>query len=312
MNKEIARYFSTKVFNPQGYIKNKIVAINHFFKTENLDSCVVGLSGGIDSAVTLRLLEAAALEKDSPIKIIVGLILPIFGSGTSSQKEAIDYALSLKNESSDITFIKTIDLTKSYNEYLNDSHSHGVSTWAKGQLASIVRTPMLYFQAALLQERGHKSIVVGTTNLSEGGYIGFFGKASDGMTDLQLIADLYKSEVYDVAEFLDVPKEIIQRQPKGDVHDGKCDEELIGCSYDFLEYYMEEFLGNFKTNKKLVNIENGGIWKIIPKYWEWKKSIEDLHTKNAHKYKVGSPARFINLKHIDIPDGWCISKYLLK
>jgi hypothetical protein len=57
------------------------------------------------------------------------------------------------------------------------------TAWASGQLVSYLRTPMLYYQTALLTEQGFRSIACGTTNRDEGSYIGFFGKASDGSID---------------------------------------------------------------------------------------------------------------------------------
>ena len=72
----------------------------------------------------------------------------------------------------------------------------------------------------------------------QGGYIGFFGKASDGMVDIQLISDLHKSEVHALARHLDVPASVIAAVPTGDVFDGRTDEEMIGASYDFIELYM--------------------------------------------------------------------------
>src|SRR5690606_27646773 len=128
-------------------------------------------------------------------------------------------------------------LTRSYKEYIWNTPFEQ-NNWDEGQLASIVRTPCLYYNAAILQSQGFKSIVVGTTNRDEGSYIGFFGKASDAMVDLQPIADIHKSEVYEVAKLLNIPQEIIDAKPRGDVYDGRCDEEMIGAPYWFLEMYL--------------------------------------------------------------------------
>jgi NAD+ synthase (glutamine-hydrolysing) len=85
--------------------------------------------------------------------------------------------------------------------------------WAAGQLAPYLRTPTLYYLTSLLTQEGMKAVVCGTTNRDEGAYLGFFGKASDGMVDLQLIADLHKSEVYALGKLLAVPEKILTRTP---------------------------------------------------------------------------------------------------
>jgi NH3-dependent NAD+ synthetase len=82
-------------FNPQEYINSKTDAINNFFTQEKLNSIVIGISGGIDSAVTLRLFEKAASAKNSPIINVTGLIMPIFCGGTSNQQDATERGLKL-------------------------------------------------------------------------------------------------------------------------------------------------------------------------------------------------------------------------
>ncbi len=319
-------------FNVDNYIEAKTEAINNFFKRNNLDSCVVGISGGVDSAVVYSLLYHASKKEGSPIKKILGLIMPISGKGTTNQISAMNKArrfcaqISESNDFSEVTESKICDLTKAYEAYLQNS-AYAEKPWSAGQLASIVRTPCLYFHTALLQENGYKSIVVGTTNRDEGSYIGFFGKASDGMVDLQIIADLHKSEVYQVAEKLGVTKEIISAAPAGDVHDGKTDEEMIGAPYWFLEMYL--LLKTYYTNKEIISFsvsnkflcKNGYTNKELQtpeffspvslkrdekvSFFNWMKSIEELNMKNSHKYKVGSPSHFIDVMDRKISEnGW--------
>lgn len=281
-------------FNPDNYIKEKTEAINNFFREEKLDSCVVGLSGGIDSALVLKLLLNAANYKDSPIKQVTGLFLPINTKGISGQIIAeLKVDELVKEVSSHSVFnYRRYDLTNTV-ESLLKFYPKNMSAWAAGQAACIVRTPALYGEAALLQDNGFKSIVVGTTNKDEGKYIGFFGKASDAMVDLQLIADLHKSEVVDVAQVLKVPTSIINSIPTGDVWDRKVDEEMIGAPYWFIEMYelMKEFYHE-ELREKLINDLESNDAEVYKKYSD---AIEKIHSHNAHKYKVGSPARYINI-----------------
>jgi len=283
-------------FNETSYLEEKCKKINSFFSNSKLDAAVVGISGGIDSAVTIALLKAASNEKDSPIKNILGVIAPIHGDGTSNQDSAENKAKRFMIMSG-IKFVIT-DLSSAYKELINSGDTDKIfSPWANGQMASILRTPMFYYQAALQQTLGYKSIVVGTTNRDEGSYIGFFGKASDAAVDLQPIADLHKSEVYKIAKLLNVSQEIIDATPAGDVYDSKVDEEMIGAPYDFLELYL--LMKEYSIHPSEYLIESD-----FNTYKHFANNIEILHSKNSHKYKVGNPAHFIDIMSRKIPGGW--------
>lgn len=276
-------------FNFDKVYKAKIKAINDFFIEEGLDSVVVGLSGGIDSSVVLKLLLDASASFNSPIKKVMGAFMPINNSpGITGQAEA-EAHVDLLNKGlycySRVYIYKLIDLSFAAVSYHLSMDAK--DPWVCGQIDSIVRTPALYGLAAKLQKDGYKSIVAGTTNRDEGAYIGFFGKASDGMVDLQPIADLHKSEVIEFAKYLHVPKCIIDRKPMGDVHDAKVDEDMFGAPYWFLEMY-EILLENNATY--LINYLTD-----CDEAKKWALNIEIQHQKNAHKYKVGSPARYVDV-----------------
>lgn len=288
---------SIRGFNPEEYIQAKVKAINTFFKDNKLDSCVIGISGGVDSAVVYKLLVLASKEPSSPLKKVYPLLMPIRTSGTTGQDEATRLGIEVIKEdvNTPAEFIR--DLTAACANLvseltLRNTNDTVPSPWTIGQIASIVRTPMIYGQAAFLQQLGYKSIVVGTTNLSECGYVGFYGKASDFSMDLQPISDIYKSEVYKIAQLLNVPLSIINRHPTGDVYDNSTDEETIGAPYWFLELYTL-FL-HFKNNtlEKLKNnfpVEEKTLWN------KYVQNIEDLRHKNLHKYGVGNSAYHINI-----------------
>lgn len=289
------------------YLEQKCLKLFDFFTSNNLDSVVLGISGGIDSAVALELFLGAAKPESSPIKNVTALLMPIYGHGTSGQRESLERGLELVSRHKDNPKFeyKILDLTHAYDEFLKSDDTYS-NAWSKGQLASVVRTPMLYYQAAILQQNGFKSLVAGTTNRDEGSYIGFFGKASDGMVDLQPIADLHKSEVYQLAKHFNVPDCIVNEPPKGDVWDNATDEDMIGAPYWFLELYALKRC-SYGLNEPLYNIERWmGAWKEnLPDHAKkWADNIEKLHTQNAHKYMVGSPAHFVDVLERHVPGGW--------
>ncbi len=161
--------------------------------------------------------------------------------------------------------------------------------WSEGQCLSVVRTPALYGAAALLQAHGLRAVVVGTTNRDEGAYLGFFGKASDAMVDLQPISDLHKSEVRALALRLGVPAEVVDATPSGDVFDGRSDEAMIGAPYDVVEAVLR--LRELGRDPTLAGHEATA-------------AVDRLHAVNAHKYRVGSPAVHLDVMPRGVPGGW--------
>ncbi|PJZ29491.1 NAD(+) synthase [Leptospira kmetyi] len=285
-------------FDLKIHLKRKIQLINEFFETEGLDSCVVGLSGGIDSSLVFGLLNLASKEANSPIKKIRGIALPIFNIGATGQREALrkfellKSNLSPQNEKIEL-FVK--DLTQVQENYLRIEEGN-YSPFAAGQLLSIIRIPFLYFHAALLQDQNYRSIVVGTTNRDEGAYIGFYGKASDGMVDLQPIADLHKNEIIEIAKSINIPTEIIRAEPTGDVFDGRTDQEMIGATYEDIRFFilLKDFGFDFRNLAHLLSSNTIRSFE----------NIEALHQKNLHKYKVGLPSRFIDVMQRIVEGGW--------
>lgn len=288
MQNLLSKLRARRGFNVEKHTIQKLNAINKFFREEGLDAAVIGLSGGIDSAVTLALLIEATKVEGSPIKQIVGLNLPIYGKGGTGQDTATNRAKLLAScYQYQFTYLE-YDLTPAFDAY-KAAYNHTTSDFSAGQLLSIVRTPYLYFRAALMQDAGYKSIVVGTTNRDEGGYIGFYGKASDAMVDLQPIGDFHKSEVYAIAKYLSLPEEIINEPPKGDVWDGRTDEQMIGATYDQIELFTLLKDYGYPADG------TGGYLKADGQTLEAFKKIKDLHKVNEHKYKVGLPSRFVDV-----------------
>lgn len=283
-------------FDVTKVVAEKLQRINFFFTSQKLDSAVIGLSGGVDSALALALLSEASKQEGSSIKKIIALSLPIYCSGATDQENATRKAQVVYDFVKDNAKIEfyIIDLSDAFccitvASTASMKNKAMGNKWSDGQLVSVLRTPVFYHQAALLQTQGYKSIVVGTTNRDEGAYVGFYGKASDGMVDLQVIGDLHKSEVWECARQLKIPPEIIDATPKGDVWDGRNDEEMIGVPYWFLEMYQV--------------ILSCGLGYLVEKlapddkkeYQEKVVIIENLRAVNKHKYLVGNPARFIDV-----------------
>jgi NAD+ synthase (glutamine-hydrolysing) len=237
-------------FNEAEYIDKKADLLNRYMDKFNLKACVVAVSGGIDSAITLGIVNYASRQENSPIQKIVPLLLPITKStGVTNQISATERGkelcetLRLKPYVVDLSLINT-DIRNSLESEIGITGKD----WAIGQLGPYSRTPILYYTTSLLSQIGLNAIICGTTNKDEGTYLGYIGKASDGMVDIQLISDIHKSEVYKVGTYLNIPKSIMNVAPSGDMYDNRIDETVFGAPYDFVELYLNYL--NFNTKDK--------------------------------------------------------------
>ena len=261
-----------------------------FFRESGLDAAVVGVSGGVDSALVLALLESVRRRPGSALRRVVALLLPIAGHGATGQAEALRRGRGVAEAlGAEIWEAPLGDALAATLSSLSRAAGLPFEAWAEGQCLSVMRTPALYGAAALLQQHGYRSLVVGTTNRDEGAYLGFFGKASDGMVDLQPISDLHKSEVRALARHLAVPEEIVVAPPRGDVFDGRTDEQMIGASYDAVEAVLR--LKELGRDAALAGAEALA-------------AVERLHAQNRHKYAVGSPAHHLDVLPRGVPGGW--------
>lgn len=291
-------------FDVEKFVKAKSHILNNYLRKAKLKSCVVAVSGGIDSAVTLALVDYASKQAGSPIERIVPITLPVFKSEfTTNQEGATDRGQELIDKLGLKTY--KIDLTKSFlalKEAVDGSLGIVGEPWAAGQLVSYTRTPAYYYVTSLLSQSGQPGVVCGTTNRDEGCYLGYFGKASDGMVDVQIISDLHKSEVRKVASYLNVPKSILEIVPTGDMFDGRVDEEVFGASYDFVEMFLllKSLESDLDRNSYLENLSK----EAQEQYEVLSGRLEDLHRYNGHKYIGKSPAVHLDVLESGVPGGW--------
>ncbi|MBR5370303.1 MAG: NAD(+) synthase [Bacilli bacterium] len=292
-----------KNFNAKKYVEEKAKVINEYMSKFNLKSCVVAISGGIDSAVVLGIINKAYKEKNSPIKRVIPLLLPITKStGVTNQidatirgKELCD-KLGLESYTIDLSRINT-DIREDVEKVIGITGDD----WAIGQLGPYSRTPILYYTTSLLCQEGLNAIICGTTNKDEGGYLGYIGKASDGMVDVQIISDIHKSEVYKVGEYLEIPKSIMEVTPSGDMYDNRSDETVFGAPYDFVELYLNYLNYDEKKKKELLDSLDNDSKEQFKFY---ANNLENLHKYNLHKYMGCSPAIHFDLWDSSVKGGW--------
>lgn len=292
---ELTRYRQLRNFNPEQYIEDKSQILNKYMSQCYLDTVVVAVSGGIDSACVLALVNYAAQLENSPIKKIVAVTLPLFDGVLTNQEDTVKRAQELcEHLNLELLTVPINDLVDAY-EHTALFAGYTTTPWATGQMGAYARTSFLYYLNSLLNEQGYKPILAGTTNMDEGCYLGYVGKASDGLVDVQIISDLHKSEVYACAKLLNIPESIMTVTPNGDMYDGRIDTEVFGAPYDIVELYIAERQGSIKVDV---------TGEALIEYEEYKKALDKLHAYNRHKYFSLSPAVHLDLWSTETDDGY--------
>ena len=245
-------------------IHNKLVSgVMDYFKKNRVKKAVIGLSGGIDSSLSARLV-ADAIGKEN----IHGLIMPL--KGLSSEENIQDAIKFCTLNGIDYSLVFINDFVKEFKK-LNWKQNKV----AEMNTASRARAVILYNYA-----NTHDALVIGTSNKTEI-MLGYFTKYGDGAVDIEVIGDLFKTEEKELAKFLNIPKKIINKVPTAELYHGQTDEGELGVGYDELDRIL-----------KLYE-EGNSMLNIIEKGFE-KEKVENIIQRiktNEHKRNVPAIVR---------------------
>ncbi len=231
--------------------------ISNYALENNIRSLVVGVSGGVDSAVT------STLSARTGIPTIV-LNMPIHQK--KHQNDLSTKHISWLKDNFNNVEGRIVDLSKMYDSFVDAISENEVSDLALANSRARLRMTALYATAG-----SNGGMVVGTGNKVEDFGIGFYTKYGDGGVDISPIADLLKTEVYQIARELDIIEEIIQADPTDGLwEDGRSDEDQLGASYEELEWAMKE--SKYPSNKDLSEREK----EVLDIY-------RRLNESNSHK-----------------------------
>ncbi len=192
-----------------------------------VNGVVVGLSGGIDSALTAYLaVEALGHEN------VLGIHLPELNlTSAEDVLDATEVADRLNIE------FKTIDISEILTSFMYSiPQSDDAPPLTNGNLKARIRMSILYYYANLSGR-----MVIGTGNKTEI-MLGYYTKFGDGGVDIEPIGDLYKTEVMELARMVGVPEGIVTKPPSAGLWAGQTDEEDLGISYVVVDKLLEMLL----------------------------------------------------------------------
>ena len=224
-----------------------------YMKSSGMNVFVVGVSGGIDSAVVSTL---AAETKYN----VFALGMPIHQK--PEQESLSDAHLKWLSEKYVNVEAVKINLTNTFETFRYDLERHATDNHALANTRSRLRMVTLYQFAGQ-----YKGIVVGTGNKVEDYGVGFYTKYGDGGVDIAPIADLYKTEVWELGKHLGVDSRIIEATPTDGLwNDGRTDEDQLGTTYVALEEAMESGTGDAVKILETFNNMNSHKMNPIPTF----------------------------------------------
>ena len=245
------------------FLKNK-------FKRIGLTKAVIGLSGGIDSTVSAYL-TAKALGHEN----VLCVMMPYKTSSKNSLADAQKVVKILSVRS------KIVEISKMVDAYL-DTLEGEVSIVRKGNVMARMRMIVLYDESA--KENG---LVVGTSNKTEL-LLGYSTLHGDSACAINPLGQLYKTQIFELAKHLNVPKEIIDKKPSADLWEGQTDEEEMGITYARVDKLLESMVDGGKSNADLQKM--GFEMEFIVK-------VKGMIKRNEFK---GLPPVVANLTDVDL------------
>lgn len=247
-------------------LEEKIISfLRKTLNQTGFEKLIIGLSGGIDSTTSLYL-----INKVLPPENIIIAHLYYFQSQTSLIRRVCStlkipaqnqYILSIKKPVDDLTAFLNIS-----NQYDNGRGRIGYTTkqvdqnhfqLRKANIMARIRMIILYDLA-----KKHSALVCGTENKSEH-LLGYFTRFGDEASDIETIRHLYKSQVFELAKYLNVPKEIIKAKPTAGFWAGQTDEGQFGFSYKEADQVLYLSLDRGLDTKKITEMGFKNAVKIL-------------------------------------------------
>ena len=203
------------------------------FKKAGFSKAVLGLSGGIDSALVAYLLRDA-LGKEN----VLAIMMPY----KSSNPDSLNHA-KLVIEDLGINS-KTIEITDMIDAYFKNEEE--ATSLRMGNKMARERMSILFDYSSK-----ENALVVGTSNKTEI-YLGYSTQFGDSACALNPIGDLYKTNIWDLSRYLKIPNELIEKKPSADLWEGQTDEQEMGLTYKEADQVLYRMLEENKTVEEVL------------------------------------------------------------
>ena len=215
-------------------VHNELVKfLRENFKKAGFSKAVLGLSGGIDSALVAYLLRDA-LGKEN----VLAIMMPYKSSNPDSLNHAKLVVEDLKINS------KTIEITDMIDAYFKNEKE--ATSLRMGNKMARERMSILFDYSSK-----ENALVVGTSNKTEI-YLGYSTQFGDSACALNPIGDLYKTNIWDLSRYLKIPNELIEKKPSADLWEGQTDEQEMGLTYKEADQVLYRMLEENKTVKEIL------------------------------------------------------------
>ena len=215
-------------------VHNELVEfLRENFKKAGFSKAVLGLSGGIDSALVAYLLRDA-LGKEN----VLAIMMPYKSSNPDSLNHAKLVIEDLKINS------KTIEITDMIDAYFKNEKE--ASSLRMGNKMARERMSILFDYSSK-----ENALVVGTSNKTEI-YLGYSTQFGDSACALNPIGDLYKTNIWDLSRYLKIPNELIEKKPSADLWEGQTDEQEMGLTYKEADQVLYRMLEENKTVEEVL------------------------------------------------------------
>lgn len=215
-------------------VHNELVEfLRESFKKAGFSKAVLGLSGGIDSALVAYLLRDA-LGKEN----VLAIMMPYKSSNPDSLNHAKLVVEDLGINS------KTIEITDMIDAYFKNEKE--ASSLRMGNKMARERMSILFDYSSK-----ENALVVGTSNKTEI-YLGYSTQFGDAACALNPVGDLYKTNIWDLSRYLKIPNELIEKKPSADLWEGQTDEQEMGLTYKEADQVMYRLLEENKTVEEVL------------------------------------------------------------
>ena len=215
-------------------VHNELVEfLRESFKKAGFSKAVLGLSGGIDSALVAYLLRDA-LGKEN----VLAIMMPYKSSNPDSLNHAKLVVEDLKINA------KSIEITDMIDAYFKNEKE--ATSLRMGNKMARERMSILFDYSSK-----ENALVVGTSNKTEI-YLGYSTQFGDSACALNPIGDLYKTNIWDLSRYLKIPNELIEKKPSADLWEGQTDEQEMGLTYKEADQVLYRMLEENKTVEEVL------------------------------------------------------------